>query len=156
MGRIILRDWPSAGLVVFAAICLSLIAAATVYGWLWSDAEGLRFALYFGVFIVAPICLVWGWIAVRRVRLIAGLLANGPRVRGRIDSLGENSEGIGHAVVTYDYEGRPFRSIITTESFAPEFSPQPGDDVELIIDPRRPQRAFFVNMFAQSRNANEP
>ena len=31
-GRILLRDWPSTGLVVFAAMCLSLIVGSAIYG----------------------------------------------------------------------------------------------------------------------------
>lgn len=150
LGRIALRDWPSTGLFVFAGMCLSLVVGSAIYGWLWNDVECLRFAACFSILFVAPICLVWGFIVVRRIRLIARLLCQGPRVAGRIVSLGANSEDIRHAIVAYTYEDRAYRSIVTTESFHPGFAPQPGDEVELLVDPRRPKRAFFVKMFVDA------
>lgn len=151
--RILLRDWPSAGCVVFAAMCLSLILGSAVYGWIWKDAECLRFAFCFATLIVSPICVGWGLIVALRIRLIARLLAHGPRVSGRIVSLGMNSEDIEHAVVAYTYKDQSFSTIVTTESFWPGFSPQAGDEVELLVDPDRPKRAFFAKMFVGANGA---
>jgi hypothetical protein len=151
---ILLRDWPSLGFVAFTALWLLPWTVGLGFAAAGGSAEGLRTLLELGGGL-ALASAVFGAVAAWRVRLISRLLQHGARLSGRVLARGENSEDIRHAVVAYTLSGRAYRALITVEGAPRHFDPLPGDDVAIVVDPRRPTRAFFLAMFVDTNGGND-
>lgn len=125
--RILLRDWPSLGFVAFTAMWLLPWTAGLGLAAASGSAERLRTLLELGGGL-ALASAIFGAVAAWRVRLISRLLQHGARLSGRVLA-------------------RAYRALITVEGAPRHFDPLPGDDVAIVVDPRRPTRAFFLAMF---------
>ena len=127
-----LRDWLTlgAGAVTVAALALLLCALA------FRTTGGTAAA-------AGAIGVCGGW-ALWRVRLIFRLLAAGPRLSGRVVV----RRDAGHALVAYAFANRVYESTIAVRPVPGCFDPRRGDDVAIVIDPRRPTRAYFLQTLA--------
>jgi hypothetical protein len=149
VGRILKRDWPS------------FILSATIIGmWLVitcfivavnpkpEDKESWEMSLVLGVgtLLLTAVC---GTVIVWRLLLIRRVFAYGEVVQGRILHVGENVEGIGYAMIAYQYQGREHQVKNVTQGLVGRGGFAPDDPVDLVVDPRKPSRAFVVKLYAR-------
>ena len=129
--RFVLRDWSSLSAGALTLLGISLCVFGLAISWTSCVA------------VAALLCAACtGW-AVWRIRWISRLLVAGPRLSGRV----VRRRDLGHALVTYAFGNRVYESTIAING-PPNFDPRRGDDVAIIIDPRQPTRAFFLQALA--------
>jgi hypothetical protein len=138
-----LRDWPSLSWGLSNFLWLALVAAGLALARWNGDTEGVWSWLVLGA-ILAVASAALGGIVLRRVLLIARLLNDGPRLSGRIIRRSENGHDLRQALVAYAVGKRVYQSLIPVAGCPVSFRPLPGDDVAIVIDPRKPTRAFFL------------
>lgn len=147
-GRILRRDWPAFGLTLFVwwlAVAVLGFLGVGLHPGAWEAEPALGIALgLVSLLVTAATSTFIGW----RVRLIRQVFARGVMLEGRIVQVGENTEGIGYAVVGYRYDGREYQVRNVTEGL-----PRPGDlkvgaMVEVVVDPVQPSRAFLVKRYS--------
>jgi hypothetical protein len=150
VGRILKRDWPSLCFSVFiSAFWLIAIACyLLVMVWYPEDKEGWLLAYFMGggAFLVTALC---GAVLVWRLRIIRRVFACGEVVRGQVLIVGENSEDVGYAVISYLYKGREYRVSNVTEGAVGRGRLAPDDLVDIVVDPSKPSRAFIVKLYIQ-------
>jgi hypothetical protein len=143
-GHILKRDWPSFILSVF--VCGLWLTVIFLLGLTPSpeDKEAGRLALFMGVgtLLVTAVC---GTVIAWRLLLIHRVFAHGEVVQGRVLHVGENSEDIGYAVIVYQYQGREHR--VKNVTGVGRGGLAPDDPVDIVVDPRKPARAFIVKLY---------
>ena len=146
-GRVLWRDWPSRGLTLFAALWWLIVAGAGL-ATLWVSEEDFdrSFPAILGI-IGLLISLLIGLIVFWRIRNIRRVFASGEVVTGRVVFKGANSEEIAYALLAYSYDGQEYRVKNVVEGASAEVEVKQGDCVELVVDPRKPSRAYIRKMF---------
>jgi len=151
VGRVLWRDWPSRGLTWFAVLWW-LIVASTGVATLWLpekdfDRSTPLILAIIGLLISLPIAVIVAW----RIQTIRRVFASGEVVAGRVVFKGENSEDIQYALLAYKFDGQEFRVKNVVEGASVQGGVNQGDCVELMVDPRKPSRAYIRKMFLDSQ-----
>jgi hypothetical protein len=145
--RVLWRDWPSRGLTIFAVLWW-LIVAGAVLATLWVPKEDFDRSFpvtlaIIGLLISLPIGVVVVW----RIWNIRRVFASGEFVTGRVVFKGQNSEDVGYALLAYTHDGQEYRVKNVVEGASAESDINQGDSVELVVDPRKPSRAYIRKLF---------
>jgi hypothetical protein len=148
VGRILKRDWAS--FILSVTIIFMWLATTCYFVAVTPNSEDKEDRLMDSLMGVGTLLVtaVSGTVIVWRLLLIRRVFARGEVVPGRILHLGENSEDIGYAVIAYQYQGREHRVKNVTEGLVGRGGFAPGDPVDLVVDPRKPSRAFVVKLYA--------
>lgn len=149
IGRVWKRDWPAFGLSIFLGLIWLTVIAGYVVSAVWypQDAEGGMIACVLGIG-AAITTILCGAVIVWRIHIIRHVFARGEVVRGQVLSVGENSENIGYAVVTYEFQGHKYLVNNTTEG-AGGRRLTPDEAVDIVVDPSKPSRAFIARLFLE-------
>jgi hypothetical protein len=148
VGRILSRDWPAYIWTVFT-VCglLFLVGGYLVVGiWFRQDADSWVTA-HITAMVGLVMLIACGALMIRRIRLLQDVFARGEVVQGQVLLLGENSEDVGYAVIGYHYRGKDYKVQNVTEGVAGRGGLKPDDEVDLVVDPRDPTRAFIVKLY---------
>ncbi len=148
--RILKRDWPCFGLVIFIG-CGWLVGIGDyvlMAMWFREDRDGWALAhiLGVGVLFATVLCAV---VIVWRMQVIRRVFGSGEVVQGHVLSVGENSEDIGYALIAYQYQGRDYCTRNVTEGASERGGLTPGELVELVVDPAKPSRAFVAKLYIE-------
>jgi hypothetical protein len=150
VGRILKRDWPCFGCLIFIVVWWVMAIGGYVLAALWypDDTDGWLFAHIMGVGGLGVTAVLGGVIA-RRIHIIRRVFRQGEAVRGEILTVGENSESVGYAVVAYQYQGRQYLVNNVTEGAVGRGGLTPGASVDLVVDPGKPSRAFIAKLYVE-------
>ena len=149
LGRVLKRDWPSFGLALFIGVCWLIALAGYAWAGISQNEDNYLLAHFMGGGAVL-MTAVFGPVLAWRIRDLRRVFARGEVVQGRVLTVGENSEFIEHAVIAYQHGGREYRVTNVTEGVLAPQKLAPGSAVDIVVDPRKPARAFIVNLYVDN------
>jgi hypothetical protein len=149
--RLLRRDWPAFGLLALAGLCWLCVAALWLFTAIWppGNADDRNLITILTVVGVVAGIVAACTAAVRLLRL-QRLFVHGERVTGRVVQIGENSEDIAFAVVEYTFNGGTHRVTNVIESLPDRDQLKTGDEIDVVVDPKRPSRGYLAGLFETS------
>ncbi|NLF32831.1 MAG: DUF3592 domain-containing protein [Planctomycetes bacterium] len=151
-GRIILNDYPSFLLTIGGPVFLGVGAFVMIFGFIPPTRYGrggqqvdplFGFWAFATAAVVASLMLVL--LAARLARMKA-ILTSGPRATATVLRI-EFFRDRGRVEYEYVHEGRTIASGSAIMKNRTTSALSPGDDIEVAIDPARPNRALPVQLF---------
>ena len=140
----VLRRARAAAGLSFAAAFTWLAAAAVL---LLPSGPGTDERLLQRSFVAMAVVATGGCAvaAATRIRTIQRVFATGRVVEGRVAAPGEEVEHVPAAEVAYSYDGHEYR--LSSHTVLALRAPAPGETVQVVVDPERPERAFVVKPY---------
>jgi hypothetical protein len=111
---------------------------------LWLDRGSAEAWLFPG--LPAVITILGIAVVIWRVRLVRSVFAHGVEVRGLVQSATTTRGSNTRLEFTYTYAGQAYTgSNVVSQA---RFGGQPGNVITVVLDPRRPKRAFIRDLYA--------
>jgi hypothetical protein len=151
IGRILKNDYASLLMLIFIGIMWALAIAGAVFGFLPKRRGGGAIEVDSTMMIIMIVIalvttILFGWLASKRIGDIKRIINTGPKIQGRILSIGFIKDR-GRVEYDYEYDGQSNHAGNAIWKNRETTKLQNGDELTLIIDPDKPSRAFIASLY---------
>ena len=150
-GRVLKNDYGSFLMVAAIAVAWIICIGGSVLGFLprhrggGAVEVGPTLAIILLV-VAAALTILLGWLVARRVSSIRRVITSGPEVNGHILSVGFVKDR-GRVEYEYEFQGKTYVAGNAIMKNKQTEQIQTGDEVNLIVDPEKPSRAFLAFLY---------